>query len=181
MLIHTVERGDTLWQIAKMHHVSLDALIAANPQIMDPNKILPGTQIYVPSHGGHPRGICPLEPQAAQPKAQTSMQPSEADLPMIYQVNQGESWQLLAVRYGLTVGELKSCNGHLAHEELVCGNKILIPSIAPAANMQDLFMENTGPQSCSDSYADAQIRPLAPSSNHISYCPYCGKKFPPSQ
>lgn len=178
MLIHTVERGDTLWQIAKMHHVSLDALIAANPQIMDPNKILPGSQIYVPSHAGHPRGICPLEPQAAEPKAQTFTQPLEADLPMIYQVNQGESWQIVAARYGLTVVELKRCNGHLANEELACGNKILIPSVASANNMQDLFMDNTEPQPCPESHSNAQVRPLAPGGSRTFYCPYCGKKFP---
>jgi spore coat assembly protein SafA len=178
MIIHTVERGDTLWQIAKMHRVSLDALIAANPQIMDPNKILPGTQIYVPSHAGHPRGICPLEPQAAEPRAQASMQPLEADPPLIYQVNPGESWQIIAARYGLTVGEIKRCNGHLANEELDCGHKILIPCPALPTKMKDQFMENTEPQQCPDNFSNTQIRPLAPGSGRMLYCPYCGKKIP---
>ncbi|MGI6361962.1 MAG: LysM peptidoglycan-binding domain-containing protein [Bacillota bacterium] len=48
MLIYTVKKGETLWLIAKHHHLSLEALVSANPQIMDPNKIIPGMQIYIP-------------------------------------------------------------------------------------------------------------------------------------
>ena len=33
MIRHTVQKGDSLWKIAKMHDVSLEALIAANPQL----------------------------------------------------------------------------------------------------------------------------------------------------
>lgn len=48
MLVYTVKRGDTLWQIAKEYQISLDALLAANPLISDPNYILPGSRLNVP-------------------------------------------------------------------------------------------------------------------------------------
>ena len=48
MLVYTVKNGDTLWQVAKEHQISLDALLAANPKIGDPNYILPGDMINVP-------------------------------------------------------------------------------------------------------------------------------------
>ncbi|MGH2331910.1 SafA/ExsA family spore coat assembly protein, partial [Thermoanaerobacter mathranii] len=47
--IYTVKPGDTMWSIANMFGVSLDALIRANPQISDPNLIYPGQQICIPS------------------------------------------------------------------------------------------------------------------------------------
>lgn len=48
MLIYVVKQGDTLWQIAKTFNITLDALILANPQLEDPNEILPGERIYLP-------------------------------------------------------------------------------------------------------------------------------------
>ena len=49
---HTVQRGDTLWNIARAQGVSLQALIAANPQITDRNLIHPGQKIHIPGGGG---------------------------------------------------------------------------------------------------------------------------------
>ena len=36
---HTVKRGDTLWAIARANGVPLNEVIAANPQIKNPNLI----------------------------------------------------------------------------------------------------------------------------------------------
>ena len=51
---HTVRRGDTLWDIARHDGVTLQALIAANPQIANPNLIIPGQSVHLPGgrHGG---------------------------------------------------------------------------------------------------------------------------------
>jgi len=51
---YTVKSGDTLWDIAKAHGVSLQSLIAANPQISNPNLIYPGQKINIP--GGSSSG-----------------------------------------------------------------------------------------------------------------------------
>lgn len=45
---YTVKKGDTLWGIAKRYGVSLTALIAANPQIKNPNLIYPGDKVQMP-------------------------------------------------------------------------------------------------------------------------------------
>ena len=47
--IYTVQAGDSMFLIAQRFGVSLDALIAANPQIPNPNLIFPGQQICVPA------------------------------------------------------------------------------------------------------------------------------------
>ena len=59
----TVRRGDTLWDLARTHGVSLQALVAANPQLADPNLIRPGQTLQLP--GG-------ARPQAAAPVAGTT-------------------------------------------------------------------------------------------------------------
>lgn len=45
---YTVVSGDTLWDIAQANGVSLDGLIAANPQISNPDLIYPGDPITIP-------------------------------------------------------------------------------------------------------------------------------------
>ena len=45
---YTVKKGDTLWGIAKRYGVALTALIAANPQIKNPNLIYPGNEVRIP-------------------------------------------------------------------------------------------------------------------------------------
>lgn len=53
----TVGRGDTLSSIARRHDVSLQRLIAANPQIANPNRIYPGQTITIPTDGQQMREI----------------------------------------------------------------------------------------------------------------------------
>lgn len=45
---YIIQPGDTLYEIAKLYHVSLEALIAANPQLDNPDLIFPGQKITVP-------------------------------------------------------------------------------------------------------------------------------------
>jgi GH24 family phage-related lysozyme (muramidase) len=45
---YTVREGDTLWGIARDLGISRDALIAANPQLEDPDLILTGEQLRLP-------------------------------------------------------------------------------------------------------------------------------------
>lgn len=47
--IYTVQREDTLILIARRFNVSLDRLIAANPQITNPDIIFPGQRICIPT------------------------------------------------------------------------------------------------------------------------------------
>ncbi|MBP1996776.1 LysM peptidoglycan-binding domain-containing protein [Paenibacillus eucommiae] len=59
MKIHMVKKGDTLFELAQKYNVELDAIIALNPQIEDPNKIDVGMKVKIPTH---PQ---PLEPPSS--------------------------------------------------------------------------------------------------------------------
>lgn len=46
--VHTVVKGDTLWAIARCYGVELSDVIAANPQIRNPNLIYAGERVTIP-------------------------------------------------------------------------------------------------------------------------------------
>lgn len=71
----TVQRGDTLTALAREHHVSLEALIAANPQVSNPNLIHPGQQLNLPA------STPSSAPAAALPAATPARAPRRAVRP----------------------------------------------------------------------------------------------------
>jgi LysM repeat protein len=51
---YTIAKGDTLARIAKKYKLTVEQLLAANPQIKDPNKIAAGDVIIIPSSSPSP-------------------------------------------------------------------------------------------------------------------------------
>lgn len=47
MTIYIVQRGDTLWKIAKRYNVTIDSIVRAN-NIANPDSIVPGQQLVIP-------------------------------------------------------------------------------------------------------------------------------------
>lgn len=81
---YTVRSGDTLSAIAQAHGVSTSALIAANPQISNPNLIRPGEQVHIPGGGGNSAS---------------------------YTVQAGDTLSGVAARYGVDWHDLARANG----------------------------------------------------------------------
>ncbi|MEH7106175.1 SafA/ExsA family spore coat assembly protein, partial [Bacillus sp. JJ1764] len=52
MKIHIVQKGDTLWKIAKKYGVNFEELKKLNSQLSNPDMIMPGMKIKVPTSGG---------------------------------------------------------------------------------------------------------------------------------
>ena len=51
--IHIVQKGDTLWKIAKKYGVNFEELKQLNTQLSNPDMIMPGMKIKVPTSGGN--------------------------------------------------------------------------------------------------------------------------------
>ncbi|WP_194241264.1 SafA/ExsA family spore coat assembly protein [Bacillus fonticola] len=52
MKIHIVQKGDTLWKIAKKYGVNFEEVKKMNAQLSNPDMIMPGMKIKVPDNGG---------------------------------------------------------------------------------------------------------------------------------
>ncbi|MEW6080479.1 MAG: SafA/ExsA family spore coat assembly protein [Bacillota bacterium] len=103
----TVRPGDTLFLIARRFGVSLNALIAANPQIANPNLIFPGQQICVPVSPAPP--ACPGG--------------------FLYTVRRGDTLFTIAQRFGVSLQAIIRANPQIANPNLIFpGQVICVPS-----------------------------------------------------
>ncbi|MEH7544341.1 SafA/ExsA family spore coat assembly protein, partial [Neobacillus vireti] len=60
MKIHIVQKGDTLWKIAKKYGVNFEELKKLNSQLSNPDMIMPGMKIKVPTSGGSIKKEAPM-------------------------------------------------------------------------------------------------------------------------
>ncbi|WP_308162221.1 SafA/ExsA family spore coat assembly protein [Bacillus sp. ISL-18] len=60
MKIHIVQKGDTLWKIAKKYGVNFEELKKMNSQLSNPDMIMPGMKIKVPTTGGSIKKEAPM-------------------------------------------------------------------------------------------------------------------------
>jgi LysM repeat protein len=66
---HVVQTGDTLYSIAAMQRTTIQQLIAANPEIVDPNQIFVGQSIVIPGGTASSVGSSSATPATASPDA----------------------------------------------------------------------------------------------------------------
>ncbi|WCK53624.1 SafA/ExsA family spore coat assembly protein [Aneurinibacillus sp. Ricciae_BoGa-3] len=64
MKIHIVKKGDTLWKIAKKYGVDFTTLLQANAQIKNPDKIMPGMKVKIPTDGVNIKAELPTSPHS---------------------------------------------------------------------------------------------------------------------
>ena len=106
--IYTVVAGDTMFLIAQRFGVSLDALIAANPQIADPNVIQIGQKICIPPPTPMPDPPCPGG--------------------FIYTVAAGDTMFLIAQRFGVSLQALIAATPQIPDPNVIqVGDRICIP------------------------------------------------------
>jgi LysM repeat protein/ethanolamine utilization microcompartment shell protein EutS len=110
-LHHTVRAGDTLSGIANEYGITIEILTGING-IADPNLIIVGDVLNLP--GGSPATPAPGG--------------------ALYVIQPGDTLSHIAVRFDITVAELKSANG-LDSDLIIAGHELVIPghsSLEPA-------------------------------------------------
>lgn len=103
---YRVQPGDTLSAIAKAHGTTVQALLQANPQIHDPDRIDAGQVLHLPSTDGTPG-----------PPAQ----------PQVHTVRPGDTLAALAARYDSNVATLARLNNIRKPDFIRVGDRLRLP------------------------------------------------------
>ena len=110
MKIHMVKKGDTLYNLSGKYGISLEQLIEANPQLLDPNKLNIGEKVKIPSKS------------VSAPKPEDTVHK--------HVVKQGDSLWKISKAWGVTLKEMIDANSHLKNPNaLLVGEIVNIPKV----------------------------------------------------
>lgn len=110
--IYIIRPGDTMFRIANQYNISLQQLLRANPQVINPNVIFVGQRLCVPSQ------ITP-RPPVPEPFCTDGT---------IYIVQRGDSLFTIARKFGITLQRLIQANPQIPDPNVVeIGMRVCVP------------------------------------------------------
>ena len=105
---YRVQPGDTLSAIAAKFNVSLSAVEAANPQIIDPDKIFPDELVHIPAAHAPAHDPAPVAPHV-----------------VTYLVQPGETMSAIAAVHNMSLAALEAANPQVANPNLIHPGEVL--------------------------------------------------------
>lgn len=121
---YTIRSGDTLWKVSQANHISLAAIIAANPHVQA-NNLQVGQVLNIPSSSLTSTGAVDV-PTTGTTAANTATS--------TYTVATGDTEWLIAKRSGVSVQTLAALNPGLNALDLQPGQTLRIPSSASSSS-----------------------------------------------
>ncbi|HWI60751.1 MAG TPA: PQQ-binding-like beta-propeller repeat protein [Symbiobacteriaceae bacterium] len=122
MVFYFVQRGETLYQIAKRYQTTVHAIVAAN-RLEDPNAICPGQALIIPRPGE-----VPSPPPGG----------------IVHLVRPGETVFHLAAKFGTPALDILRAN-QIAHPEFIAaGQQLVIPERTEAGDDWPMFGRTPG-------------------------------------
>lgn len=144
LVVHAVNRGETLGGIANRYNITVRALYGANADLT--SRIYPGQEIVIPVPGGSDVAISANNPSRARQARSISSSPSPSSSPapagtvaLTYVVKSGDTVGHIAEWYGTRAVRIRSWNG--------IGNSIRVGQrlkVYVPANQQNYFSEIDG-------------------------------------
>ncbi|HEX2860914.1 MAG TPA: LysM peptidoglycan-binding domain-containing protein [Lacunisphaera sp.] len=123
---YTVERGDSLWSIAKKNGMTVAELARTN-NIPTSTVLKPGRKLIVPARSSAAKEPATV-PSAAMslPAEKTAVRPANGES-VKHTVQVGESLGVIARRFQVTVGELAAANNITDPSKVRAGQQLVIP------------------------------------------------------
>lgn len=127
MKIHIVKKGDTLYLLAQKYNVALEKVIAANPQLADPNQLSIGEKIKIPT-----------DPVTMEAHPSSMYQ---------HKVKQGDTLWKLSKAWNVPLKLIIDANSHLKNPNaLLVGETVNIPHYKEEASDPVANKKNTAVQ-----------------------------------
>lgn len=98
---YIIQPGDTLFTLARRYGTTVDAIVAANPEILDPNVIFVGQIITIPT-------MAPAPPGRRQ-----------------YVVQPGDTMFLIARRLGVSLDAIVAANPQIADPSVIFPGQVI--------------------------------------------------------
>ncbi len=147
MLIHVVKRGETLWQLARLYNVSIDAIQQVNV-LPNPNRLLLGQSLVIPVPGSihtiqygdtlwslsRQYGVSVNAILQANQTVNPNMLLPGSTLyipPILHTVQPGQNLTQIASLYGTTVEAILRENGITNPNLIYAGSQLIIPRSKP--------------------------------------------------
>jgi len=141
---YVVAKGDSLSVIAKRHGISVAEITTLNG-ITNPDRIIEGQKLVLPGK---------IDLAAPRPVKKPAMPtPTDGDR---YVVQPGDSLSALAVRFGTTVGAIKSANG-LTGDKIMVDQKLSIPGVSGSGVLKPMRKTTANPPSASPRMPDLDL------------------------
>jgi LysM repeat protein len=130
---YSVQRGDSLWSIAKKHKITVAELAKAN-NLSTGATLRPGQKLMVPTKAAAPKDLATTAatPEKAPAPATTS-RPASGET-MRHTVQSGESLGTIARKYQVTVGEIAAANNITDPAKIRAGQQLVIPGFRAVSN-----------------------------------------------
>jgi LysM repeat protein len=123
---HVVKAGENMFRISLRYGITLSELQAANPGVQ-PQSLRVGQKLSIPSHGRDSGSTSRAEETpAADLQESTSTAPSDGR--NTYSVQAGDNLSKIARLHGTTVAALQAANPKLKANQVVVGQRIVIPA-----------------------------------------------------
>lgn len=127
---YTVQPGDTFYRIALGNNLTVAELVAANPQISNPDILSPGDVLQIPGCGQGSDAAAPPDAAVAPPADGGS---SDSGIiggsgQRIHVVQRGETLFSIAQQYGVTVQQIVDANNLQNPNVLSPGQQLIIPT-----------------------------------------------------
>ncbi|MDW7675740.1 MAG: LysM peptidoglycan-binding domain-containing protein [Bacillota bacterium] len=111
--IYTVVRGDTLFLISMRFGTPLASIIAANPQITNPDQIVPGQRICIP-----------LPPTPAVCSG------------FLYTIVRGDTLAQISTRFGVRLVDIIIANPQIINPDVIFAGQVICIPIPPPADIE---------------------------------------------
>ncbi|PRB07926.1 LysM peptidoglycan-binding domain-containing protein [Microbacterium sp. MYb64] len=146
---YTVQDGDTLWDIARAHDISVAALYAANGLGSD-SIIYPGQVLALGGSAPEPAAAAPAEAAAPAPASDTAGTG--------YDVVAGDTLWSIAHEHGITLADLYAANALSPDSIIYPGQTLRFAAPAPApAPVPMPALADVAPQPAPDTYTAPQV------------------------